>query len=127
MCSIAGPLDAFIPINMVTGYRTLDFEKFTWQGDYQGCAVMNYCSLDVPYTRITEHKYFSLGIPRIGLLQGIQPRMWRKGYPLLSDSSDGRDLLDKYLSLAENEKNMTFVGRLEPIDIWIWMSLSLKH
>ncbi|MBE1221910.1 UDP-galactopyranose mutase, partial [Salmonella enterica subsp. enterica serovar Typhimurium] len=23
------------------------------------CAVMNYCSIDTPYTRITEHKYFS--------------------------------------------------------------------
>ena len=28
-------------------------------GDVQGCAVMNYCDADVPYTRITEHKHFA--------------------------------------------------------------------
>lgn len=39
--------------------------------------------------------------------------MWGAGYTLLSYSSDGEmALLDKYLSLAENEKNITFVGRL---------------
>ncbi len=41
------------------GYRTLDFERFTYDGDYQGCAVMNYGELSIPYTRITEHKHFS--------------------------------------------------------------------
>ncbi len=56
----SGPLDAFFGYQYGRlGYRTLDFKKFTYQGDYQGCAVMNYCSVDVPYTRITEHKYFS--------------------------------------------------------------------
>ena len=29
------------------------------RGDYLGCAVMNYGDLDVPYTRITEHKHFA--------------------------------------------------------------------
>lgn len=58
----SGPLDAFYSYQHGRlGYRTLDFERFTWQGDYQGCAVMNYCSVDVPYTRITEHKYFPRG------------------------------------------------------------------
>nr|VXZ82651.1 Probable UDP-galactopyranose mutase [Klebsiella pneumoniae] len=28
---------------------------------------MNYCSVDVPYTRITEHKYFSPGNNTMGL------------------------------------------------------------
>ncbi len=56
----SGPLDAFYGYQYGRlGYRTLDFKKFIYQGDYQGCAVMNYCSVDVPYTRITEHKYFS--------------------------------------------------------------------
>ncbi len=41
------------------GYRTLDFEKFSAEGDYQGTAVINYCEENVPYTRITEHKHFS--------------------------------------------------------------------
>lgn len=41
------------------GYRTLDFEEHEHDGDFQGCPVMNYCDLEVPHTRITEHKHFA--------------------------------------------------------------------
>jgi UDP-galactopyranose mutase len=40
-------------------YRTLDFELFRHDGDYQGTSVMNYCERDVPHTRITEFKHFT--------------------------------------------------------------------
>ena len=40
-------------------YRTLKFEKFYAQGDYQGNAVINYCQKSIPWTRISEHKHFS--------------------------------------------------------------------
>ena len=56
----SGPLDGFFGYDLGRlGYRTLDFERFTHDGDYQGCAVMNYGDRDVPWTRITEHKHFS--------------------------------------------------------------------
>lgn len=56
----SGPLDGFFGYDLGRlGYRTLDFERSTHQGDYQGCAVMNYGDRDVPYTRITEHKHFA--------------------------------------------------------------------
>ena len=56
----SGPLDAYLGHEFgPLGYRTLDFERFTHDGDYQGTAVMNYGDVDVPYTRITEHKHFS--------------------------------------------------------------------
>ena len=42
-----------------TGYRTLDFVASRRDGDYQGNAVMNYCDINVPWTRISEHKHFS--------------------------------------------------------------------
>ena len=41
------------------GYRTLDFEKHTANGDFQGTAVMNYGDENIPYTRISEHKHFT--------------------------------------------------------------------
>lgn len=41
------------------GYRTLDFVREDHDGDYQGCAVMNYGDQEVPYTRISEHKHFA--------------------------------------------------------------------
>lgn len=56
----SGSLDGYFDYaNGRLGYRTLDFERFTYDGDYQGCAVMNYGEVSVPYTRITEHKHFS--------------------------------------------------------------------
>jgi UDP-galactopyranose mutase len=55
----SGGIDAFFDYELgLLGYRTLDFEQFIVDGDYQGCAVMNYCDQQIPYTRITEHKYF---------------------------------------------------------------------
>ena len=112
----SGPLDAFYSYQYGRlGYRTLDFEKFTWQGDYQGCAVMNYCSLDVPYTRITEHKYFSPWESHEGSVcyKEYSRECGEKDIPYYPIRQMGKmALLDKYLSLAENEKNMTFVGRL---------------
>ncbi|MGY0248529.1 UDP-galactopyranose mutase [Klebsiella michiganensis] len=112
----SGPLDAFYSYQYGRlGYRTLDFEKFTWQGDYQGCAVMNYCSLDVPYTRITEHKYFSPWESHEGSVcyKEYSRECGEKDIPYYPIRQMGEmALLDKYLSLAENEKKMTFVGRL---------------
>ncbi|HCF8063701.1 UDP-galactopyranose mutase [Klebsiella michiganensis] len=112
----SGPLDAFYSYQYGRlGYRTLDFEKFTWQGDYQGCAVMNYCSLDVPYTRITEHKYFSPWESHEGSVcyKEYSRECGEKDIPYYPIRQMGEmALLDKYLTLAENEKNMTFVGRL---------------
>jgi len=40
-------------------YRTLDFERVLAEGDFQGCAVMNYCDASVPWTRICEHKHLA--------------------------------------------------------------------
>lgn len=112
----SGPLDAFFGYQYGRlGYRTLDFKKFTYQGDYQGCAVMNYCSVDVPYTRITEHKYFSPW-------EQHDDSVCYKEYSRSCEENDipyypirqmgEMALLEKYLSLAENETNITFVGRL---------------
>ncbi|MCW9587705.1 UDP-galactopyranose mutase [Klebsiella pasteurii] len=112
----SGPLDAFYSYQYGRlGYRTLDFEKFTLQGDYQGCAVMNYCSLDVPYTRITEHKYFSPWETHEGSVcyKEYSRECGEKDIPYYPIRQMGEmALLDKYLSLAESEKNITFVGRL---------------
>ncbi len=57
----SGPLDGYFDYeDGRLGYRTLDFERFTFSGDYQGCAVMNYGEASVPYrgspsTSISRH------------------------------------------------------------------------
>ncbi|CCP03645.1 UDP-galactopyranose mutase [Erwinia amylovora Ea644] len=112
----SGPLDAFYNNQFGRlGYRTLDFERFSYDGDYQGCAVMNYSEQDVPYTRITEHKYFSPW-------ETHEKSICYKEFSRSCEESDipyypirqmgEMKILHKYLDLAEREKNITFVGRL---------------
>jgi len=55
-----GPIDAYFNFEFGRlSYRTLKFEREIYEGNYQGCSQINYCDEDVPYTRITEHKYFT--------------------------------------------------------------------
>ena len=112
----SGPLDAFYDYKFGRlGYRTLDFHKFTYDGDFQGCAVMNYPEQDVPYTRITEHKYFS---PWESHEKSVCYKEFSRSceindipyYPIRQIGE--MKLLDKYLDVASQEKNITFIGRL---------------
>lgn len=55
-----GPLDAYFDFKEGRlSYRTVTFEKFYAEGDYQGAAQLNYCDEEIPYTRIVEHKHFT--------------------------------------------------------------------
>lgn len=55
-----GPIDAWFHFKYGRlGYRTVSFEKYYADGDFQGTSQMNYCDEAVPYTRITEHKHFT--------------------------------------------------------------------
>lgn len=56
-----GPIDAFFGhCEGRLGYRTVTFERIrTDVGDFQGNAVINYTSPEVPWTRIHEHKHFT--------------------------------------------------------------------
>lgn len=55
-----GPIDAFFNYQYGRlGYRTVIFEKGYANGDFQGTSQINYCDVDTPHTRITEHKHFA--------------------------------------------------------------------
>nr|WP_142017186.1 UDP-galactopyranose mutase [Serratia fonticola] len=112
----SGPLDAFFDFQFGRlGYRTLDFEKFKVQGDFQGCAVMNYCEQEVPYTRITEHKYFSPWEQHEGSVcyKEFSRACEENDIPYYPIRQVGEmSLLEKYVALAEQEENITFIGRL---------------
>ncbi|WP_208351651.1 UDP-galactopyranose mutase [Pseudaestuariivita rosea] len=112
----SGPIDGWFDYELGhLGYRTLDFERFDYDGDYQGCAVMNYGDIDVPYTRITEHKHFS---PWENRKKSVLYREYSRActesdipyYPIRQVAE--KTLLAEYIKLAEQEKNITFVGRL---------------
>lgn len=112
----SGQLDGYFEFKLGRlGYRTLDFDKFTSKGDYQGCAVMNYCEVDVPYTRITEHKYFSPWEKHDETVcyREISRSCTENDIPYYPIRQMGEmTLLGKYLDSAEKEQNITFIGRL---------------
>lgn len=112
----SGPLDGYFNYSEGRlGYRTLDFERFSAEGDYQGTAVMNYCEENVPWTRITEHKYFSPW-------ENHENTVCYKEYSRLCGEEDTpyypvrlvkeKSLLNKYLDMAHSLESITFVGRL---------------
>jgi UDP-galactopyranose mutase len=112
----SGALDGYFDYELGRlGYRTLDFERFTYDGDYQGCAVMNYGDVDVPYTRITEHKHFSPWEQHEG---SVCYREFSRAcgpddipyYPIRLVEEKAQ--LADYVARAEQEKGVTFVGRL---------------
>lgn len=112
----SGPLDGWYDYDQGRlGYRTLDFERFTYQGDYQGTAVMNYGEVSVPWTRITEHKHFSPWEVHEGsVLYREFSRLCGPDdipyYPIRL--MEEQELLRQYVARAEGEAGVTFVGRL---------------
>ena len=112
----SGPLDGYFDYELGRlGYRTLDFERFISNGDYQGCAVMNYTDEDVPFTRITEHKHFA---PWESHEATVCYREYSRActpedipyYPIRLVNE--KKMLGDYMERAEREENVTFVGRL---------------
>lgn len=112
----SGPLDlyfnhAYGPL----GYRTLDFERFTHRGDYQGCAVMNHGDPEVPFTRVTEHKHFApWETHEVSVCFREYARACGPGdtpyYPIRL--VEEKRQLSHYVSEAAGLIGVTFVGRL---------------
>lgn len=101
-------------------WRTVSFKtRVEDTPNYQGNAVINYTSHDVPYTRVIEHKHFeSFGQavydnPKTVISEeysteykpGMEPY-----YPV--NDAENNALADKYRALAEEEKDVIFGGRL---------------
>lgn len=112
----SGPIDAWFDYQEGRlPYRTLDFETFRGEGDVQGTAVLNYCDQSVPYTRITEHKHFapwekhekSICYREFSRLCGEKDIPY---YPIRQ--MEEKELLKKYVTLANTEDKVTFSGRL---------------
>ena len=101
-------------------YRSLRFEHEEYDmPNYQGNAVVNYTSADVPYTRSIEHKHFEMfgdkvyDIPKT-VVSKEYPQEWHEGlepyYPV--NDTKNMELYARYKALADNETDVIFGGRL---------------
>lgn len=96
-------------------YRSLRFENEVLDTDnYQGSAVVNYTSADVPYTRIIEHKHFEFGTQPVTVISREYPLEWSGGaepyYPINDERNNA--LYARYRAAADECSDVIFGGRL---------------
>ena len=101
-------------------WRTVSFKtRIENTPNYQGNAVVNYTSHDVPYTRVIEHKHFEMfgqdvyDCPKTVVSEEYSTE-YKEGmepyYPVNDDRNNA--LAEEYRKLAEKEDNVIFGGRL---------------
>ncbi len=116
MTIYTGMIDEFFDYSLGTlEYRSVRFETEVLDTDnYQGNAVVNYTSEDVPYTRIIEHKHFEFGKQPKTVISREYSLEWKSGidpyYPVNDEKNTS--LYEAYRELAEGRKDIIFGGRL---------------
>lgn len=96
-------------------YRSVRFEnEILEKENYQGNAVVNYTSSDIPYTRIIEHKHFEFGTQPKTVISREYSAEWKPGiepyYPINDEKNSM--LFEHYKTLAQSRPDVIFGGRL---------------
>lgn len=116
-----GPIDQFFDYQFGNlEYRTVHFDtKILNIPNYQGNAVVNYTSVDVPYTRIIEHKHFESFGDAVyknpcTVISHEYSVEWAQGLEPFYPVNDHRNqtIYNKYLELSSTFPNVIFGGRL---------------
>lgn len=116
-----GALDEYFGYSLgKLNWRTVSFNTYIVDtANYQGNAVVNYTSNDVPYTRIIEHKHFETFGQQIyenpkSVISEEYSTEYKEGeepyYPVNNERNNR--LAEEYRHLANQEKNVIFGGRL---------------
>lgn len=101
-------------------WRTVSFKtRVEDTPNYQGNAVVNYTSHEVPYTRVIEHKHFEMfgqevyDCPKTVISEEYSME-YKEGMEPYYPVNDERNnlLAEKYRNLASQEENVIFGGRL---------------
>ena len=101
-------------------YRSLRFDTIDLpQSNFQGNAVVNYTSSDVPFTRVIEHKHFDKDNKVVQTMPHTvvtyeYPTKWGPDMePFYSINDTGNNALyQQYKELADQEQKAIFGGRL---------------
>ena len=101
-------------------WRTVSFKtRVENTPNYQGNAVVNYTSHEVPYTRVIEHKHFEMfgqevyDCPKTVISEEYSMEYKEGMEPYYPVNDELNNLLaEKYRTLASQEENVIFGGRL---------------
>ena len=112
-----GPVDKFY--NYQFGeleYKTTQFKhKRLQQENYQGTVMMNFIDVNIPYTRVIEHKHFENSESDVTWITKEYPVDYKVGktepmYPVNDEENNKKYL--QYKNLADQESDIIFGGRL---------------
>ena len=116
-----GPIDQYFDYRFGRlDWRTVTFKtRVEDTPDYQGNAVVNYTSHDVPYTRVIEHKHFEMfgdevrKCPKTVVSEEYSAE-YKPGMEPFYTVNDERNnaLYTQYKALADAELDVIFGGRL---------------
>lgn len=116
-----GPIDEYFGYQLGRlDWRTVTFKtRVEDTPNYQGNAVVNYTSHDVPYTRVIEHKHFEMfgqavyDCPKTVVSEEYSTE-YKPGMEQFYPVNDERNnaLAEQYRELAAKEENVIFGGRL---------------
>jgi len=116
-----GALDEYFGYSLgKLNWRTVSFNTYIVDtANYQGNAVINYTSNDVPYTRIIEHKHFETfgqqiyDNPKSVISEEYSTEYNENEEPYYPVNNERNNrLAEAYRHLASQEKNVIFGGRL---------------
>lgn len=111
-----GPIDRYFDFKLGRlEYRSLEFENELVDKEfYQPVAVVNYTDSETKYTRIIEHKHFDGAKSKKTIITREYPADYNdkmeRYYPVNDEKN--QKLYEKYLSLANEQENVIFGGRL---------------
>lgn len=101
-------------------WRTVSFKtRIERTPNYQGNAVVNYTSHDIPFTRVIEHKHFEMFGQEVyacanTVISEEYSTEYKDGMEPYYPVNDARNntLADEYRKLADEEDHVIFGGRL---------------
>ncbi|GAB6108962.1 UDP-galactopyranose mutase [Fusibacter bizertensis] len=129
-----GAIDAYFDYCFgALAYRSVRFEtEILEKSNYQGNAVVNYTDIQVPYTRVIEHKHFEFGTQPNTVISREYSEEWQLGmepyYPV--NDAENEAIFSKYKTLANQTPSIIFGGRLADYkyyDMDKVIELALKH
>ncbi len=110
-------------------YRSLRFEEEILDGDFQGTAVMNYTDINVPYTRIVEHKHFEEIQSKKTVITKEYPDNWsreKEAYYPIGDEKNNK-IYNKYKKEIPNDVIISGrLGSYKYLDLDTTISMALQ-
>ena len=111
-----GPIDRYFDYE----FGDLEYKSVQWENkrmnidNYQGCAVMNYTSDEVDFTRVIEHKYFDDQNQKTTFVSWEYPQKYERGIEPFYPVNDEKNMkmYNKYKAKADSIEKIHFGGRL---------------